>query len=94
MKAVDVSDGSQGGWFGFRLGAFIWAAQVLGLASISTAPSLLLLGWFLGQTLELTIAGIVAGMLLGGASVRGVSVQVIVFVAVSFAITVTIQSIS
>lgn len=46
---------------GFRLaavaGAVVWGAPVLGLYSISTANPGLLIGWWIGQTVELSVAG-------------------------------------
>ena len=47
--------------FGLKIGALIWGALTLGLLSISTASPSLLLVWFLGQTAELGIAGMVLG---------------------------------
>src|SRR3972149_251852 len=47
--------------FGLKLGALIWGAVALGLASVSTASPALLLGWFAGQTLARGIGGAIAG---------------------------------
>ncbi len=55
-----------GALFGLELGGLTWGAFVLGLLSISTASVPLLLGWFLGQTVELAIAGAVVGSGLAG----------------------------
>jgi hypothetical protein len=56
--------------FGLLLGASIWLALVLGLASISTASWQLLAGWFVGQTVELGLAGAVVGAALQGVPMR------------------------
>ena len=42
-------------------GAVVWGALALGLYSISTAPPALLAGWWIGQTVELGLAGAVLG---------------------------------
>jgi hypothetical protein len=84
---------SSGGFiFGLRLGALVWGALVLGLASISTASSSLLLAWFIGQTLELGMAGAVVGSALGGMGMRALTVRVLVLVVAAFALTVALQS--
>ncbi len=82
----------RGAGAGFRWGAVagltVWGALVLGLWSITTAPADLLLGWWVGQGLELGFAGAVLGAGIGGASLRriwgwvGVSVLVLVVVVV------------
>jgi len=79
--------------FGLRLGALVWGALVLGLASISSASSTLLLGWFLGQTLELGIGGAVVGSALGGTRLKTLALRVLAFVIAAFALTVALQSI-
>jgi hypothetical protein len=79
--------------FGVRLGALVWGALVLGLASISSASSTLLLGWFLGQTLELGIGGAVVGSALGGTRLKTLALRVLAFVIAAFALTVALQSI-
>ena len=45
----------------------------LGLWSISTAAPGLLLGWWVGQTVELALGGLVIGSLAGGATVRSLA---------------------
>jgi len=77
--------------YGLKLGGLIWGSYVIGLASITTAEHALLLGWFLGQTAELGIAGAVIGSSLGGVSYRRVFTRVIVFVVFSVFLTIVLQ---
>jgi hypothetical protein len=81
-----------GALFGLKLGGLMWGAFVLGLLSISTAGVPLLVGWLVGQTVELGIAGAVVGSGLGGRRVRwllGVAVGLIVLCATA---TILLQS--
>jgi len=61
MARLSIKGWREGSKFGLQLGALSWGAFTLGLLSISTASPLLLAGWFVGQTLELGIGGLVAG---------------------------------
>ena len=86
--------GWRGGlFFGLKVGAVIWAALTLGLLSISTAHPILLLLWFLGQTVELGIAGMVIGSGLSTNRLRSLLVKVIVFFIVTVAIAILLQNI-
>jgi hypothetical protein len=82
----------QGALFGLELGSLTWGAFVLGLASVSTASFSLLLGWFIGQTLELTIAGAVVGSGLAGMRLWRLFGVVITFVLLSVIITIVLQT--
>lgn len=85
--------GWRGGFlFGLKLGALVWGAMVLGLMSISTASVWLLLGWFLGQTVELAIAGMFAGSGLGGVPLTRLFIMVAVLIFLSLLVTVVLQS--
>ena len=61
MVKLNVPEWRKGALFGFQLGFLAWGSLILGLYSISTASPLLLGAWFLGQTVELGVAGAVAG---------------------------------
>ena len=68
MTRLQITRAWPGVVFGLQLGGAMWGALVLGLFSISTAEPLLLLGWFVGQTVELAIGGAVIGRGLAGTS--------------------------
>jgi hypothetical protein len=81
---------------GFRLaavaGAVIWGALVLGLYSISTASLSLLIGWWIGQTVELALAGGVFGAVANGVRLTRVWTLVGAAVVALAAATVALQS--
>jgi len=91
MVKQRVEGGHDGLIFGLKLGGLIGGSMVFGLASISTAGYALLLGWFLGQTAELGIAGAVIGSSLGGVSHRRLFMRVIGFVVFSVFLTIVLQ---
>ncbi len=81
---------------GFRLaavaGAVVWGALVLGLYSISTASLSLLIGWWIGQTVELALAGGVLGVVANGVRLKRVWLVVGAAVVALAAATVALQS--
>lgn len=92
MLRLELAGGRQGALFGLKLGGLTWGAFVLGLLSISTASFSLLVGWFIGQTLELAIAGAVIGSGLAGVPLRRLFGVVILFVLLSVIATIILQS--
>jgi hypothetical protein len=92
MIRLKLSGWREGAVFGLKLGGLTWGAFVLGLLSISTASFTLLIGWFIGQTLELSLAGAVVGSGLAGMRLRGLFGVVIAFVLLSVVATVILQS--
>jgi hypothetical protein len=93
MLTLKIQGWRSGLLFGLKVGALIWGALVLGLMSISTADLWLLLGWFLGQTCELAIAGMFAGSALGGTRLRRLFIMVVLLIFLSVLVTVVLQSI-
>lgn len=91
MVQQGVEGGRDGLIYGLKLGGLIWGSLVIGLASITTAEPALLLGWFLGQTVELGIAGAVIGSSLGGVSHRRLFTRVIAFVVFTVLLSVVLQ---
>jgi hypothetical protein len=61
MLRIGVVGWRRGRVFGLKLGLLAWGAVLLGLISISTAPINLMIGWWIGQSIEPGIAGAVAG---------------------------------
>jgi hypothetical protein len=79
--------------FGLQLGALIGGTAVLGLLSISTAGPSLLVAWFLSQTVEMGVAGMVAGSGLAGQRLRTLFLRVVVFVLVLVVLTIVLQNV-
>lgn len=88
-----VVGGMPGFVFGLKLGAVMWGALVLGLASVSTADPLLLLGWFVGQTVELAVGGAVIGSALAGQSLSRLLVKVLALDLALVVATILLQSV-
>jgi len=94
MLRIGISGWREGLLFGLKLGLLTWGALLLGLISISTAPANLMIGWWVGQSVELGIAGAVAGYGLRAERLRFLVLGVIGVVIVSVLITVILQNIS
>ncbi|MFC1933172.1 hypothetical protein ACFLXU_06075 [Chloroflexota bacterium] len=93
MTRLGIAGWRAGLVFGLKVGVLVWGALTLGLLSISTASPSLLAGWFVGQTVELGIAGIVLGIGLATARLRSLLVKVLVFFVVTAVLAVVIQNI-
>lgn len=92
MLRLGITSGREGALFGLKVGALVWGALVLGLASISTASPALLAGWFVGQAAELALAGYFVGGALAGVSLRRLFGNVILLVVAMVIATVAMQS--
>jgi hypothetical protein len=92
MRSLQIKRGWPGAVFGLQLGGAMWGAFVLGLFSISTADPLLLLGWFVGQTVELAIGGAVIGSGLAGTSLRRLGLIVLALLIALVLLTIGLQS--
>ena len=93
MAKLGIKGWRRGLIFGLKLGALSWGACTLGLLSISTASPTLLLGWFLGQTAELGIAGIVAGAGFATARLGRLLLKVLAFVIVALVLGIVLQNV-
>ena len=62
MVRLEIQGLAAGFKFGIQMGFMIWTALGIGLASITSAPIKLLVGWVIGQTLELGLAGAILGV--------------------------------
>jgi hypothetical protein len=91
-RRVDVRGVGAGWRHGLVIGIVLWGALVLGLYSISTASVPLLVGWWLGQAVELGVAGGVIGGLAAGVSFRRMLLWVTFIVFVLVVLTVALQS--
>ena len=93
LARLEVERGHDGALIAGTLGAFVWGSAVLGLWSISTAEPALLVGWWVGQTIELAVGGHVIGSVLGGAPLRTVAGRVGLVLAVGAGSAVALQTI-
>lgn len=79
--------------FGLTLGFYIWAALAIGLVSISRAPYFMLLGWVLGQTLELGLAGAIIGYGFEKRKLKKLGYWSILIFFVSLILSIVLQNI-
>lgn len=63
---LNISEERESAIFGLKLGGLTWGALILGLFSIANAPTVLLIAWFFGQTIEIGIGAYVMGRSLEG----------------------------
>ena len=77
---------------GLIMGLFIWVALSIGLASISTAPYFLLIGWAAGQAMELGLAGAIIGIGFERRSLKKLGLWCIVIFFVCAILGVVIQN--
>jgi hypothetical protein len=78
--------------FGIAAGAVVWGALSVGLYSISTASWPLLASWWIGQAIELGLAGAVLGAAANGMPLRRIWAIVSVAVLACLVATVVLQS--
>lgn len=79
--------------FGGVLGGVIWISLALGMYSISTASPRLLVGWALGQTIEMAYAGAVIGLGLRSQRPRRLTLAVLFLTLILVLLTFVLQSI-
>lgn len=92
LLRLDIRGAGAGFRWGALAGLTVWGSLLLGLWSITTAPADLLLGWWVGQGLELGIAGAVLAAGLGGVSLRRIWAWVGVAVLVLGVVVVALQT--
>ncbi len=93
MVMIRIRGWRRGLAFGAAFGALAWGSLTLGLYSIATASPELLIGWFLGQTVELGVAGMVVGSGLGANRVRPLLVRVLIFFLLTLVLAIVLQNI-
>lgn len=91
IKLLGIKDRKKGFIFGLKLGLLAWGAFVLGLYSISTASVDLLLGWWIGQSLELALAGYLMGAYFEGVKPKKIILWVVVFFITMLILTIFLQ---
>lgn len=77
---------------GLIFGSVVWGAFVLGLYSISTIPGNLLLAWWLGQSIELGIAGGVLSAAQSGVTQKRIWLTIAILFVILIFLTVLLQS--
>lgn len=93
MLRLSIKGWKKGLIFGLQLGALIWGAVTISLISISTAPIMLMLGWFIGQTIETGLAGLVIGAGLSADRLRSITVSVLLLTVGAFVLGIILQNI-
>lgn len=92
MKKAQICNRKAGFRFGLLLGTLAWGALTLGLFSITTAPLSLLLGWWVGQAIELGLAGYVFGAEMEGIRRKKILRWVLLFLLGAVVLTIALQS--
>lgn len=92
LRRLGVCGAASGFRHGVGAGAVVWGAHAIGLYSISTAPVPLLAGWWIGQTIELGLAGAVLGAAADGVSLKRIWLMVAAASLIFVGVTVTLQS--
>jgi hypothetical protein len=91
FSRAKVKGGRDGGATGLWIGVLVWGSLGLGLYSVSTAPPGLLLGWFVGQSVELSIAGVVVGAGVAGHPLGRLSLTTLAFTFAAVIATICLQ---
>ena len=92
FRQVGVRGASAGLRYGAAAGVVVWGAFAAGLYSISTVALPLLASWWVGQALELGLAGAVLGAAAGGVPLRRIWAMVAIVVFACVAVTTVLQS--
>jgi hypothetical protein len=92
LRRLGVRGSISGFRYGATAGAVVWGALVVGLYSISTATLPLLAGWWIGQTVELGLAGSVLGAAANRVPLKRIWAIVAVAVVAFAAGTIVLQS--
>lgn len=93
MRRLQVRSAWAGMRFGGLAGAVVWGALAVGLYSISTASPALLAGWWIGQAVELALAGGLLGAFFAGAPLRRLWMAAVIVIVACVVVTIALQSI-
>ena len=91
VRTGDIT-GKQGACTGLKVGAFAWGSLALGLLSISTVGVPLMMGWFVGQTVEAALGGFIAGRTMETQHPGRVALGIFGLVVLLIAGTILLQS--
>ena len=92
LRRLGIRGSTMGFQYGSAAGGIVWGALAIGLYSISTAKSALLFGWWVGQTVELGLAGAVLGAASNGVPLKRIWAIVLASVVAFAATTIALQS--
>ena len=92
FQRLDICGIASGLRHGAMVGCVLWGALVFGLYSISTAGLSLLVGWWIGQAIELGLAGAVLGAAADGVPLRRIWAVVVLTVIACLAGTIVLQT--
>jgi hypothetical protein len=92
LRRLAVRGAMAGFRYGATAGAVVWGAVTVGLYSISTATVPLLASWWIGQTVELGLAGAVLGAAAKGVPLRRIWITVGSTVLACLVATIVLQS--
>jgi hypothetical protein len=92
LRRLGVRGAISGFRYGSAFGAVVWGAFAAGLYSISTVTLPILAGWWIGQTVELGLAGAALGASENGMSLKRIWAIVMGFVIACIAGTILLQS--
>jgi hypothetical protein len=93
LPRFDISNWKQAFSIGLTVGLLTWGAFVLGLISISTIETPLAIAWIIGQMIEIGIAAVVIYLSLQAESLRRISLFVMFFIFLAFALTIILQNV-
>jgi hypothetical protein len=93
MLELGIRGGREGAKFGLQVGGLIWGAFTLGLISIANVQLILMAGWFIGQTLELGLAGFVIGTAFEADRLGPLAWRVVWIMAGCFVLGITLQNV-
>lgn len=92
VARLDLRGAAAGARLGVAGGFVVWGALCLGLWSITPAGVGLLVGWWVGQSVELGLAGAVLGAARAGATGRRLALRVCAAVVALIVATVVLQN--
>lgn len=92
LRRLGIRGATSGLRYGLLAGAVVWGALAIGLVSISTATPAILAAWWIGQSIELALAGAVLGAAAQGVRLKRLWAIVAVAVLACLAATVLLQS--